>query len=96
MLEKVTLKTYDGLTIIGDHYRILTPSAGVLLLHMMPATKESYKEFKVTLEVIVKKLDKEIKTNKTGEGHNKRLYAPGFLDRNDEDRKKIDKQYDTL
>jgi pimeloyl-ACP methyl ester carboxylesterase len=45
MLEKVTLKTSDGIAIIGDHYKVPTPSAGILLLHMMPSTKESYKDF---------------------------------------------------
>lgn len=43
-MEKVTLTTSDNLEIIGDYY----PSEGnkfALLLHMMPATKESWQAF---------------------------------------------------
>ena len=48
-MEKVTLKTEDGLDIVGLYY--LGPSSkGTLLLHMMPATKESWEEFAVKLQ----------------------------------------------
>lgn len=50
MTEHITLHTTDGVTIIGDLYRPTTPPrGGALLLHMMPATKESWREFAQTL-----------------------------------------------
>ena len=44
-MEKVKLTTSDNKTIIGNHYKVLPPSPGVTLLHMMPSTKESYHAF---------------------------------------------------
>ncbi len=49
IMEKITLKTEDNLNIIGLYYP--SPSSkGVLLLHMMPATKESWNEFAPKLQ----------------------------------------------
>ncbi|MBI5420901.1 MAG: alpha/beta fold hydrolase [Parcubacteria group bacterium] len=43
-MEKITIQTSDGVGIIGDYY---VPSAGsprgILLVHMMPVTRESWK-----------------------------------------------------
>lgn len=44
MHQKVQLKTEDGVTISGDYYAG-RGAEGVLLLHMMPATKASWKDF---------------------------------------------------
>lgn len=44
MSEKVTLKTEDGVDIVGDFYDA-GESKFAILLHMMPATKESWKPF---------------------------------------------------
>jgi len=45
-MEKVTFKTRDGITITGNYFKPLRKQAPVfLLLHMMPATKESWNEF---------------------------------------------------
>ena len=49
MPEKVNLKTADGINIAGDHYKGPIGSAGVLLLHMMPAAKESWAGFALKL-----------------------------------------------
>ncbi|MCP6720223.1 MAG: alpha/beta fold hydrolase [Patescibacteria group bacterium] len=43
-MEKVSLKTSDGVEIIGDYYTGLG-SRGVLLLHMMPTTRVSWRGF---------------------------------------------------
>jgi len=45
MSEKISFKTDDGITIVGDFYPVESAKAFVLLLHMMPATKETWKEF---------------------------------------------------
>lgn len=46
MREKVTYSTKDGVFIIGDYYAPERKSTtGVLLLHMMPATRESFVPF---------------------------------------------------
>ena len=45
MTERVELTTADGVTIIGAHYKVEPPGSGVLLLHMMPAAKESWRGF---------------------------------------------------
>lgn len=45
MSERVELKTADGLTIVGDHYKESPGSPGILLLHMMPATRQSWMPF---------------------------------------------------
>ena len=45
-MEKITFKTKDGVTITGSYFKSLKKQAPVfLLLHMMPATKESWNEF---------------------------------------------------
>ncbi|MEK7599252.1 MAG: alpha/beta hydrolase [Patescibacteria group bacterium] len=45
MPEKVNFKTADGINIAASHWRGKEGSPAVLLLHMMPATKESWNEF---------------------------------------------------
>jgi len=47
--EKVSFETADGVTIVGDHYAGPADGPAALLLHMMPATKESWREFASTL-----------------------------------------------
>jgi len=43
-MEKITLQTSDNVTIVGDYYVPTVESPrGVLLVHMMPSTKESWK-----------------------------------------------------
>lgn len=50
MKEKVSFFTSDGIKIVGDFY---SPSKrAVLLLHMMPATKESWNKFSKSLNTI--------------------------------------------
>lgn len=44
-MERIQLKTSDNIIIVGNHYRAPQGSPGVLLLHMMPAAKESWDEF---------------------------------------------------
>lgn len=45
-MEEITLTTQDGVQIHADYYKGPTLNApAVLLLHMMPATKESWREF---------------------------------------------------
>lgn len=46
MSQKVNLKTKDGVNIAGDFYSVANANApAVVLLHMMPATKESWRDF---------------------------------------------------
>lgn len=46
MVERVELKASDGVAIIGDYYQASGVSArGLLLLHMMPAVRASWKAF---------------------------------------------------
>ncbi|MEK7123894.1 MAG: alpha/beta fold hydrolase [Patescibacteria group bacterium] len=46
MSERIILKTSDGVEIIGDYYAVESASATALvLLHMMPADKNSYAAF---------------------------------------------------
>lgn len=49
-MEKVILKTKDGLDIVGDYYNLETNKRGVLLLHMMPETKKSWQSLAQLLE----------------------------------------------
>jgi len=49
MAERVDLITNDGVNIAGLHYKVEPPGAGVLLLHMMPAAKESWRGFAAKL-----------------------------------------------
>lgn len=43
--EKVSFRTSDGVTIVADHYAGEEGGPSALLLHMMPATRESWREF---------------------------------------------------
>ncbi len=45
MKEKVNFKTEDGVNIYADYYKTAAGAPSVLLLHMMPATKESWEDF---------------------------------------------------
>lgn len=45
MKETVKFKTNDGVEIVGDYYNSAGNKKALLLLHMMPATKESYEKF---------------------------------------------------
>lgn len=49
MLEKINLKTADGVTIAGDHYKGPEGSPGILLLHMMPSNRKSWNNFATKL-----------------------------------------------
>ncbi len=42
-MEKVSFQTEDGVTIVANYWK--GSSTGVLLLHMMPATRESWNQF---------------------------------------------------
>jgi len=46
-MEKVAFQTKDGFTIAADYYPARDPASkkGALLIHMMPATKESWRAF---------------------------------------------------
>jgi alpha-beta hydrolase superfamily lysophospholipase len=51
IMEKITFKTKDGVTITGNYFKPLKKHAPVfLLLHMMPATKESWNEFALIIQ----------------------------------------------
>ena len=46
MSQRVAFKTSDGVAIVGDYYAPAAPSEqGLLLLHMMPATRSSWRAF---------------------------------------------------
>ncbi|MCH7882836.1 alpha/beta fold hydrolase [Patescibacteria group bacterium] len=45
MAEKVSLRTADGVNVVGDHYKGPSGSPAVLLLHMMPSVRKSWVEF---------------------------------------------------
>lgn len=46
MIQRIELKTEDNVRIIGDYYSAATTSSrGLLLIHMMPATRTSWAEF---------------------------------------------------
>lgn len=47
--EKVSFNTEDGVTIVADYYQAEGQGPSALLLHMMPATKESWREFAAAL-----------------------------------------------
>ena len=50
-MEKITFKTRDGVTITGNYFKPLRNQAPVfLLLHMMPATKESWNDFAAIIQ----------------------------------------------
>lgn len=48
--ERVELKTADGVVIVGSHYPGGQGSPGILLLHMLPETKESWDGFAKKLQ----------------------------------------------
>jgi len=48
--KKIELLTEDKVKIIGDYLKVKDSKFVVLLLHMMPATKESFKEFEEILK----------------------------------------------
>lgn len=51
MAEEIILTTKDGVRIYADYYKGQKPdSPGVVLLHMMPATKESWQNFALKLQ----------------------------------------------
>lgn len=51
MSQRIELKTSDGTTIAGDYYAPAAGSPrGLLLLHMMPATRQSWKAFAETMQ----------------------------------------------
>lgn len=45
MSQRVSFQTSDGVTIVGDYYVNSTAARTVLLIHMRPATRESWKPF---------------------------------------------------
>lgn len=45
MSERATLTTKDGLRIAADYYAVSAATRGVVLLHMMPATRQSWISF---------------------------------------------------
>jgi len=50
-MEKITFKTRDGVTITGNYFKPLRKQAPVfILLHMMPATKESWNDFAAIIQ----------------------------------------------
>lgn len=50
-MEEIILTTSDGVQLYGDYYPAQKPNApAVLLLHMMPATKDSWREFAEKLQ----------------------------------------------
>lgn len=52
MAERVEVKTKDNFSVVGDHYPASRDSArGLLLLHMMPATRTSWKAFAAKAEL---------------------------------------------
>lgn len=51
MVEEIILTTKDGIRIYADYYKGQKPdSPGVVLLHMMPANKESWRDFALKLQ----------------------------------------------
>jgi len=45
-MEKITLRTTDNVEIVGNYFTVQSEKApAVILLHMMPATKESWNKF---------------------------------------------------
>lgn len=51
MKEKISFTTSDSVSIVGDYYNAEKQDApAILLLHMMPAVKESWEEFALLLQ----------------------------------------------
>ena len=52
MTQRVEFETADNISIVGDYYAPEASSdKGAVLLHMMPATKESWREFGLKLQM---------------------------------------------
>lgn len=49
-MNKISLTTKDGIKIAADLYEVENPLGWLVLTHMMPATKESYKDLAVRLQ----------------------------------------------
>ncbi len=50
-MEKITFRTKDGVTIVGNYFKSQEEHApAFLLLHMMPSTRESWNEFAALLQ----------------------------------------------
>lgn len=50
-MEKVSIKTSDNIKIVGNYFKVdQNPIGWVLLLHMMPATKESWNDLSKKLQ----------------------------------------------
>lgn len=49
-MEKIFLKTKDGIKIASDFYNVENPVGWCVLIHMMPATKESWNDFAIELQ----------------------------------------------
>ncbi|MFH1973777.1 MAG: alpha/beta fold hydrolase [Patescibacteria group bacterium] len=49
MAERITYKTLDGVTIVGDWVAATTTIGAVILLHMMPTNRKSWSAFQATL-----------------------------------------------
>jgi len=43
-MEKVSIKTSDDVTLSADYYAVDSPTAAIAYFHMMPATKESWRD----------------------------------------------------
>ncbi len=50
MAERVDFQTQDGVNIVADYYPAQDSSRGIILLHMMPATRESWNDFAAKLQ----------------------------------------------
>lgn len=44
MIQRISFETNDGVVIVGNWYPVEAAARGALLLHMMPATKESWEK----------------------------------------------------
>ncbi|MBI4992067.1 MAG: alpha/beta fold hydrolase [Candidatus Harrisonbacteria bacterium] len=50
MIEKINLTTSDDVKIVGSLYPVSNPKEWLFLVHMMPATKESWKDFATAMQ----------------------------------------------
>lgn len=48
--ERISLKTSDGIDIVGNYFASASSKKAAILLHMMPATKESWNAFATELD----------------------------------------------
>lgn len=49
-MEKIFLTTKDGIKIVANFYGVENPVGWCVLIHMMPATKESWNDFAIELQ----------------------------------------------